>query len=591
MTDHNLTSVEQTGTSDPIRQIKPNLLSGFLVFLIAMPLCLAIARASNFPPIAGIWTAVIGGIVTSLISNSELTIKGPAAGLIVIVAGAVTDLGREFVPALPDATVAEMQTQGLSEEKIAARLENEQLKAGYRLALGVGVVAGLFQIGFGLAKAGKLGDFFPLTAVHGMLASIGIIIMSKQLFVVCGIDPPKNAGPLGLLAALPGSLSRLNPEIAFIGIVSLVLLFGLPLLPIPMLRRLPSQLLVLAVAIPLASWFDLDHEHTYLFKPGFWSSGDGEYTVGPRFLVEMPHVLANPASAFFFPDFRGIATPTGWKYVAMFAIIASLESLLSAKAIELIDPWKRKTDFNRDTLACGIANTLCASIGALPMISEIVRSKANVDNGATNRTSNFFHGLYLLAFVVLLPGLIHRIPLAALGAMLVYTGFRLAHPREFIRSWSIGPEQLLIFIGTIIVTLATDLLLGIAMGIVLEMVLHIWHGRSLRDLFRHDVEIVDLPDGRTLAKVRGSAVFSNWLGLRSQLLPPTAERDLIIDLSETRLIDHSTMERLHQLEQEFAAQSRHLEIRGLENHNPFSAHPLASRKRSPNSHSQSQPGI
>ena len=177
------------------------------------------------------------------------------------------------------------------------------------------------------------------------------------------------------------------------------------------------------------------------------------------------------------------------------------------------------------------------------------------------------------------PGLIHRIPLAALGAMLVYTGFRLAHPREFIRTWAIGPEQLLIFVVTIIATLATDLLIGIAAGILLKLALHAWNGRSFGDLLRNNVEVVDLPDGRTLAKVRGSAVFSNWLGLKSKILGPSAERDLIIDLSETTLVDHSTMERLHQLEQEFAAQSRHLEIRGLEGHKSFSTHPLASRKR------------
>jgi len=580
MTEQTMNSVEVSGTPTGPQAVRANLLSGFLVSLIAMPLCLAIARASNFPPIAGIWTAVLGGMVTSLLSNSELTIKGPAAGLIVIVAGAVVDLGREAVPALPPAQIAALQEAGATEEKLTTALENEQLSTGYRLALGVGVVAGLIQIAFGLAKAGKLGDFFPLTAVHGMLASIGIIIMSKQLYVVLGIDPPKNAGPLALLGALPGKLSELNPEIAFIGLVSLIILFGLPLLQVPLLRKLPAQLIVLAIAIPLAGWFDLDHEHTYLFKPGFWTTADAEYKVGPRFLVDMPNVLANPASAFFLPDFRGISTPTGWKYIAMFAIIASLESLLSAKAIELIDPWRRKTDFNRDTLACGIANTICASIGALPMISEIVRSKANVDNGATNRSSNFFHGLYLLAFVLLLPGLIHRIPLAALGAMLVYTGFRLAHPREFIRTWAIGPEQLVVFVVTIIATLATDLLIGIAAGILLKLALHAWNGRSFSDLLRNNVEVVDLPDGRTLAKVKGSAVFSNWLGLKSKLLGPSTERDLIIDLSDTTLVDHSTMERLHQLEQEFAAQSRHLEIRGLEGHRSFSSHPLASRRKS-----------
>src|SRR5262249_50059592 len=152
----------------------------------------------------------------------------------------------------------------------------------------------------------------------------------------------------------------------------------------------------------------------------------------------------------------GLATLTGVKYVVLFTLIGSLESLLSAKAIDLIDPWKRKTDFNRDVLAQGVANTISAMLGGLPMISEIVRSKANIDNGAQSRWSNFFHGLFLLAFVLLGSQLIHRIPQAALAAMLVYTGFRLASPWEFVKAYKIGIEQLIVFLATIVATLATD---------------------------------------------------------------------------------------------------------------------------------------
>src|SRR5262245_7577902 len=315
--------------SPPLRpgllpNFRADLLSGFLVFLIAMPLCLAIARASNFPPIAGIWTAVIGGVICTLLSNSELTIKGPAAGLIVIVAGAVVELGDQFGAGLPDADKAVL---------------------GYRLALGVGVAAGLVQVLFGLFKAGRLGDWFPLIPVHGMLASIGIIIIAKQAFIVLGAEAPRDAGPLGLLISLPSAFRHLNPDIAVIGLVSLLILFGLPLVKSRFLRRIPAPMFVLVIGVALGAYFDLEHAHKYLFRaPFFESDSFSEFEVGPRFLVEMPEVLTNPAAAFAFPDFRGLMTPLGLKYVVLFSLIGSLESLLSAKAIDLLDPWKRKTN-------------------------------------------------------------------------------------------------------------------------------------------------------------------------------------------------------------------------------------------------------
>ncbi|MFN5297337.1 MAG: SulP family inorganic anion transporter [Planctomycetaceae bacterium] len=560
-------------------QLRPNLLSGFWVFLIALPLCLAIAKASQFPPIAGIWTAVIGGIITTFISNSELTIKGPAAGLIVIVAGAVGSLGHEFVPELTKSELAAMQAEGLSPEQISAQVEQrqkQQLSEGYRLALGVGVAAGLIQVGFGLLKAGRLANFFPLTAVHGMLASIGIIIISKQVYAVFGLDAPKNAKPLELLAGLPAALSGLNPAITLIGVTSLVILFGMPLLPFRWMRRIPAQLVVLLVTIPLAALLDLGHDHQY--QLGATSAdGTGQYQVGPRFLVSIPPVLKNPAEAFAFPDFRGLTSRTGWLYVMMFSVIATLESALSAKAIELIDPWRRKTDHNREILACGIANTLCALVGALPMISEIVRSKANVDTGATNRLSNLVHGVLLLTFVLLAPNLIQRIPLAALGAMLVYTGFRLAHPREFLSTWRVGADQLAVFVTTIVATLATDLLLGIAIGMALKLVLHVWYAGTLQGMFRHDVEIAESPDGSAVVRVHGPAVFSNWLGLEKVLSSFEPSQQITLDLQDAHLIDHSTMQRLVELETESAAAGRVFQIRGLDSHRAASAHPAATR--------------
>ncbi|MFQ3594390.1 MAG: SulP family inorganic anion transporter [Gemmataceae bacterium] len=221
-----------------------DLLAGFLVFLIAMPLCLAIARASGFPPIAGIWTAVIGGIVCSLLSNSSLTIKGPAAGLIVIVYGAVSDLGAHFGPDLDPA---------------------ERAYLGYRLALGLGVVAGLVQMLLGWLRAGKLAEFLPLTPVYGMLASIGIIIVAKQSYEVVGISADKQASPLLLLAQFPFRLPEASWPVVVIGLSSLSLLFGLPLLAQRLrgLKRVPVQLVVLVMGVVLGMWFGLAEHDTY----------------------------------------------------------------------------------------------------------------------------------------------------------------------------------------------------------------------------------------------------------------------------------------------------------------------------------------
>ncbi len=549
----------------PFGNLRFDAIAGFLVFLIAMPLCLAIARASGFPPIAGIWTAVIGGILTTFLSNAQLTIKGPAAGLIVIVYGAVTELGKEF------------GTDGMS--------DTDRAFLGYKLALGIGLAAGVIQILFGLIRAGRLADFFPLTPVHGMLASIGIIIIAKQAYEVIGVSPTKGVGPLELIAEFPGKLRGINPEIAIIGIVGLMILFGLPFIGkrIQWIKKVPSQLIVLLVAIGLGTLFQLDHQHTYLFPDSFFDSDHpAVYEVGPRFLVDMPAVLKDPSSAFALPDFRGLATGTGLQYLLLFTLIGSLESLLSAKAIELLDPWKRKTNFDRDLLAVGFANAIASAVGGLPMISEIVRSKANIDNGARTKWANAWHGIFLLGFVLLFPDLIHRIPLAALGAMLVYTGFRLASPSEFVRTFKVGSDQFIVFIGTIIATLATDLLIGISVGIGMEILFHLWHGAPVRGLFSSDVSTVTEPDGITVV-VRKSALFTNWLGLRKLIVQAAnGHQNVKIDLSQTRLVDHSVMEKLHELENEFAANGKHLHVIGLDDHTPLSNHPLAARKISAN---------
>lgn len=553
-----------------------DVVAGFLVFLIALPLCLAIAKASGYPPIAGVVTAVVGGILTPLFSNSAMTIKGPAAGLIVIAIMCVRDFGF---------------TDG---KNPAADVH------AYQLALGVGFCAALLQILFGLFKAGSLGDFFPSSAVHGLLASIGVIIIAKQLPLALGVNAPSSIEPIPLILSLPQAMLHIHPLAGVVGVASLALMFFYPLFRTPITKAIPVQIVVLAVAVPLGLYLQLGQKSTR-WNLSLPSANQGsvhgghpgiEPTPAGAFLLSMPKsakqmIDPKEASGLKFPDFTAVTGfgNTGlllkaWKWVLMFAIIGTLESLLSAKAIDIVDPQKRKTNLNADLLAVGIGNLVAACLGGLPMISEIVRSRANIDNGAKTRLANVFHGLFLLAAAALIPFLLTKIPLAALGAMLVYTGFRLAHPMEFFHVAKIGWEQLTVFVGTIIGVLATDLLWGIVIGVCIELIVNVIHGASPRLLFWPQLEVRQLDEKSCLIAPQQCAVFSNWLAIRSKIasLGLKKNRNIVLDLSATRIVDHTVMEKLAGLRREFQQRGLKLEVVGLDGHDAFSSHPAAARK-------------
>lgn len=536
----NQSIIPKTGFAGLKENFKSDILSGFLVFLIALPLCLGISMASGFPPVAGIFTAIIGGIVVSFFGGSNLTIKGPAAGLIVIALGAVQDLG------------------------------NGDPLLGYKLALAAIVVAGILQIIFGLIKSGVLADFFPSAAVHGMLAAIGIIIAAKQIFTLVGVKPEAKE-TLHLLMEIPKGLANTNPEIAAIGIISLIILFGLPMIKNKYVKMIPAPLVVILVAIPLGRYFDLEHAHSYLFLDNH------EYSLGPKFLVTLPD---NLFSAITFPDFSQIFSGTSIKYIIMFALVGSLESLLSSKAIDTLDPYKRKSNMNRDLLGVGIGNTLAGFIGGLPMISEIVRSSANINNGAKTWWSNVFHGLFLLIFVVFFPMLIHQIPLAALAAMLIYTGFRLASPKEFYKTYLVGKEQLMIFLVTIFTTLATDLLVGIGVGIAVKLITHLINGLPVKYIFKPMFTVTkNEEETEFTVDVFHSAVFSNYIKLKKSLDLLPRGKKVTIDFSNSNLVDHTVMENLHQYKHDYESQGGEFMLTGFDNHRSLSTHELAARKR------------
>ncbi|GAB4537111.1 MAG: SulP family inorganic anion transporter [Haliangiales bacterium] len=522
-----------TSTSGfPVKDLK----SGFLVFLIALPLCLGIAMASGFPPVAGVLTAIIGGVIVTLLGSARLTIKGPAAGLIVIAIGAVQELG-----------------QG-------------DLVMGYKRALAVGVIAACIQILFALLRAATIGVAMSPSVVHGMLAAIGVIIISKQAHTMVGVAPEAK-GPLALLAEIPHSLLHANPAVLAIGGLSLILLFCWPLLRFRWAKLIPAPIVVLLLVVPLGMWLGFDHAHEYQVL-------GSTYEVGPEYLVQLPGSLLD---AIAFPDFSVVFSLVSLKYVVMFALVGTIESTLSVLAVDAMDPKKEASDLNRDLLALSVGNLIAALVGGLPMISEIVRSKANIDAGAQTRWSNFSHGAYLLIFIALLPGLLGKIPLAALAAMLVYTGVRLASPSEFVHAKQLGIDQLALFLVTLVVTLASDLLLGVATGLALKVVLHLARGVSLRSLFRSKVE-VERSDEVISVTVHGAATFMALLSVRRALVDvPETVREVRVELADTSLVDHTFLSRLESMSQEWS--HARLNLCGLESFSAASEHRHAARRK------------
>lgn len=502
--------------------------SGFIVFLLALPLSLGIAKASDFPPIMGLITAIIGGMVVSFFAGSRLTIKGPAAGLIVIVAGAVAEFGGG--------------------------------ETGWHLALGAMVVAGLVQILFGVFKLGKLMDFFPLSAVHGMLAAIGLIIIGKQIPVLLDVNPvlAKGKEPLELFASIPEFLANWDPKATLIGVISLAIMIGWPYINYKFIKKIPAPLVVLAIAIPAELMMDFQ-------------------TTEPQYaLVHIGNLLDN---ININASFDGVEqTGTFIKFVIMFALVGSLESLLTVKAMDMLDTFKRKSNANKDLIATGIGNTFVAFLGGLPMISEVARSSANIANGAKTRWANFFHGFFILIFLLLASHLIELIPNTALAAMLITVGIKLTHPKEFIHTLKIGKEQLLIFIVTILFTLGVDLLVGIGAGILTEIIVNLYNGKPLSAIFKAPTE-VSFTDEAYLVEISDAAVFTNFLGIKRKLeaIPPAFS--VTIDLSKTQLVDHSVMENLEHFKHDYEREGGSVTIVGLEEHRAVSSHKAAAHKR------------
>ncbi len=503
-------------------------LSGFLVFLLALPLSLGIAKASGFPAAMGVLTAMIGGLVVSIFQGGRLTIKGPAAGLITVCAGAVTDLGN------------------LNMEGVTA----------VQLACGAVVVMSIIQFVFGILKFGSFSDFFPHSAVHGMLAAIGILIFAKQFPILIGVpaDLTKGLSPIQLYTHIPTFIANASPQIALIGLLSLVIIFGLPMLG-GIFKKIPAPMVVLVIMIPFAIFMDFktNHASSLVTIGDFWKD------------------------VKFNASFAAIGTGVFWKYVFMFLFVNSLESLLTVKAIDGLDPWKRQSNYNTDLRALAVGNGFSGLLGGLPMISEVARSSANVNNGAKTRWANFFHGLFLLLSMLVLIPVIEMIPTAALAAMLIAVAYRLASPKEFIGTYKIGSEQLVIFLVTIFVTVAEDLLLGVFAGILTKFIFHIINGAPIGQLFKANYSVNEA-DNHYVINVKGVATFSNFLGYKKLWGTLKPGKNIVFDFEQAKFVDHSFMDQLHHFEDTYHQSGGNVSIANLDHLNPLSGHPLAARK-------------
>ncbi len=492
----------KTGLEGLKENWRSDLQAGFLVFLIALPLCLGISVASGFPPSAGIITAIVGGLIVSYTNGSHIVINGPGAGLIVVMLSAVQSLS------------------------------DGDMLSGYRYTLAAIMIAGLIQVVMGLYKAGEFSSFFPAAVVQGMLSAMGIIIIGKQSHVMLGAAPEPGS-LLSTLMQIPNSIMNPSPEIAIIGLSGLAILIVWPFLKQTKLGKVPAPILVLLVGMGLGQFFGLQYEHFH-----FENVDMHKHLIEPQFLVAIPE---NFIDFFYFPDFSKILTFEFWAVVISICLVASLESLLSATAAEKLDPYKRPTNLDRDLSGVGIGNVISGMLGGLPMIAELVRSSANVEYGAKTSWSNFFHGLILLVFVVLFPKIIHSIPLASLAALLVYTGYRLASPKSFQHVLDIGIEQLLLFVITIMGVLATNLLAGVLIGVGVKLLIHLSRGVWWNNMFKIHFTIQQKDSDTLVIKIIGSALFSNFIPLKKALNNLDQGKTLIFDFSEGYLIDHTVL--------------------------------------------------
>lgn len=403
---------------------KNDFMSSIVVFLVALPLCLGIALASNAPMAAGLFAGIIGGVVIGFLSDSHVSVSGPAAGLTVIVINGISSLGSF---------------------------------EAFTLAV---FLSGIFQILFGLIRAGVIGNYFPTAVIRGMLAAIGLILILKQY--------PNVMGSTGVMV------------ISAVSIAIMLVWEKMASGGSKLFKFIPGALVAVIVAIGMNAFF---------------------FNLDSKFLVDLP--FSGGVSEIFgmirLPDFSRITDFAVIQVALTIAMVASLETLLCVDAAEKIDPEKRPTSKDRELFAQGIGNTISGLVGGLPLTAVIVRTSANISAGAKSKLSAVIHGLWIFVCVALIPGVLNMIPLAALACILLLTGYKLCKPMHFIEMKKRGWDQFAVFCATIAAILATDLLKGIFIGIFVAVIIELRHFRKkpFSTQTTSDVSVLEFSDSVT----------------------------------------------------------------------------------------------
>lgn len=498
-------STPKKGLKGLIENWQSDLIAAVSVSLIALPLSLGIALAAGAPAMSGIISAIVGGVVTTLYRGGHISVNGPAKGVIAVIL-------------------------------LGIALMDDGSGQAFNYVLAAVVVSGAIQVVLGLLKLGRLADIFHSSVIHGILAAIGIIIFAKQIHVALGTHSDSPSIIQNLVDAVL-FLPQANPFVVIIALAGLLLLLFHSKITNRFFHILPAPMWVIALSIPFVYWFNFFDLHNLSFfgKP---------YEVGPDLLLDIPN---NIMDSIMHPNFSKINTIEFWTTVVSLLIITSIESLAIAKAVDKIDPYKRKTDLNKDLTGIGLSTMVAGLIGGLPIIAVIIRSTVNIHNGAKTKWSNMYQGLLLLVFIVVLSPIMRQVPLCAFAILLVYTGFKLASPAVFKQIYNQGIEQLVFFVCTMILTLYTNLLIGLLGGLLLVMVSHILLAKVsipqfFKMVYRSGSDLIKNPDGSYDIKVKGIANFLGILKIDKMIAQIPSGVNVNIDLSETRLVGITYMD-------------------------------------------------